>query len=192
MSVEQRPLVGGHVLLDLVNTVAWRLDPARIVDDVSTADALVAWMRRTRLLHGELADVDAKSAAKALERGRRLREDLYRVLIAAIERQPPPSDAVEALRRSMLGALSRARITTMVPLRWEFVPADVTDLPVLIALEAWRFLQFTDLTRLRHCADEGCGWLFLDTSRNGSRRWCSSADCGNRARARRHYHRTRS
>jgi predicted RNA-binding Zn ribbon-like protein len=46
--------------------------------------------------------------------------------------------------------------------------------------------------RLRRCDDDGCGWLFLDTTRNHSRRWCSSGDCGNRDRARRHYARNRT
>jgi predicted RNA-binding Zn ribbon-like protein len=44
--------------------------------------------------------------------------------------------------------------------------------------------------RVRQCADEqGCGWLFLDQSRLNNRRWCSMGDCGNRAKARRHYRR---
>jgi predicted RNA-binding Zn ribbon-like protein len=47
-------------------------------------------------------------------------------------------------------------------------------------------------TRLGQCADDrGCGWLFLDTSKNRSRRWCDMEDCGNRAKARRHYLRER-
>ncbi|GAB2966266.1 CGNR zinc finger domain-containing protein [Amycolatopsis acidiphila] len=183
----ERPLVGGHVAVDLVNTVAWRLDPARLVDDVTDPDALVAWLRRTGLAHGKLAATE-----RTVEEVRRLREDLYAVLFASIEQRDPPPEAAESLRAAMLAALSRARVATIVPLRWEFEPARPADLPVLLTLEVWRFLQFTDLTRLRQCADEGCGWLFLDASRNGSRRWCSSADCGNRARARRHYRRARA
>jgi predicted RNA-binding Zn ribbon-like protein len=43
------------------------------------------------------------------------------------------------------------------------------------------------VTRVRECEGEGCGWLFLDLSKNRSRKWCDMADCGNRAKARRHY-----
>jgi predicted RNA-binding Zn ribbon-like protein len=53
-------------------------------------------------------------------------------------------------------------------------------------------LQTMPADRLRRCDDQGCGWLFLDTTRNHSRRWCSSRDCGNRDRARRHYTRSRT
>lgn len=48
------------------------------------------------------------------------------------------------------------------------------------------------LPTLRLCASERCAWLFLDTSRNGSRRWCSMRTCGNRAKARRHHARVRA
>ena len=47
------------------------------------------------------------------------------------------------------------------------------------------------LDRVRRCANPECGWLFLDDSRAGKRRWCSMTSCGNRAKARRHYHRSR-
>ena len=51
------------------------------------------------------------------------------------------------------------------------------------------FLVSSDLKRLKQCADDFCGWLFMDKSRNYSRRWCSMKDCGNRAKAHRHYQR---
>jgi len=47
------------------------------------------------------------------------------------------------------------------------------------------------LARVRECGGTACNWLFLDESRNRSRRWCSMESCGNRAKARRHYHRSR-
>ncbi|WP_246485921.1 CGNR zinc finger domain-containing protein [Kribbella qitaiheensis] len=66
------------------------------------------------------------------------------------------------------------------------------DLATALVLSAARLLEREDLTRLRECQDDDCGWLFLDQSKNKSRRWCSSGDCGNRARAKRHYERTHS
>lgn len=61
-----------------------------------------------------------------------------------------------------------------------------------IVYSAAKLLASSGLDRVRQCAGDDCGWLFLDTSRNHSRRWCDMADCGNRAKARRHYRRTRS
>jgi predicted RNA-binding Zn ribbon-like protein len=48
-----------------------------------------------------------------------------------------------------------------------------------------------DVGRLRHCLNDQCGWLFMDDSKNGSRRWCSMRSCGNRAKAQRHYLRSK-
>ncbi len=164
-------LVGGHVVLDLLNTVSWRLDPSRWVDRIAEPSAREVWLRAVGLGPAESGELEV------------LRETVYRVL------QPlalgEESDGVGELRDLLVAAVSRARIVQLNPLRWEGDDA-VTEL----ALAAWRLLEDEDLRRLRQCQDDDCGWLFLDRSKNGSRRWCSSADCGNRARAKRHYRRT--
>nr|WP_246305023.1 CGNR zinc finger domain-containing protein [Nocardioides thalensis] len=61
------------------------------------------------------------------------------------------------------------------------------SLPDQLALAAWQLLEREDAHRLRQCRANDCGWLFLDRTKNASRVWCSSADCGNRTRAQRHY-----
>ncbi|GHE85366.1 hypothetical protein GCM10017786_16700 [Amycolatopsis deserti] len=172
--------VGGHVALDLVNTVAWRLDPARREERLPDDEALRWWAEAAGfpvVANGGVAEVRA------------LRETAHRVL-EPLATGAEAADA-EPLRRLIVDALARAEVASVVPLEWRIPVHGTRDLPAALALETWRLLQFEDLTRLRQCADGGCGWLFLDRSRNGSRRWCSSADCGNRERARRHYHRTR-
>ena len=58
-----------------------------------------------------------------------------------------------------------------------------------VARSAGDLLTSDELKRVGECQGDGCGWLFLDMSRNRSRRWCDMGDCGNRAKARRHYHR---
>jgi predicted RNA-binding Zn ribbon-like protein len=76
---------------------------------------------------------------------------------------------------------------------WEWYEVDgALDLPVwIVARSAADLLMSADLTRVRKCASEKCDWLFLDASRNRSRRWCDMAVCGNRAKARRNYARRR-
>lgn len=184
--------VGGHPAVELVNTVAWRLDDASRTDRLTDAEALVHWAADAglagdaRALRAECA---AEPAERVLRRARAFRELLYRVLYALATDRSPGDGDVRDLRRAMVTALGRARLTDLTPLTWSLPPRTLTDLPATLALSAWELLQFEDLARLRQCADDACGWLFLDRSRNGARRWCSSADCGNRARARRHYHR---
>jgi predicted RNA-binding Zn ribbon-like protein len=120
---------------------------------------------------------------------RELREDLYRVLAPVARDDTPAADDADVVGRAMTDALSHAEITTVVPWAWAISRPTLSQLPAAIAVAAWRLFQFEDLTRLRECADDACGWLFLDRSKNASRRWCSARDCGNRDRARRHYHR---
>jgi predicted RNA-binding Zn ribbon-like protein len=61
-----------------------------------------------------------------------------------------------------------------------------------VAQSAAELLTSPMLGRVKVCAGEGCGWVFLDESRNGSRRWCDSRDCGNRERVRRYLARKRT
>ncbi|ALO06597.1 hypothetical protein AQF52_1001 [Streptomyces venezuelae] len=68
----------------------------------------------------------------------------------------------------------------------------LADLGHTLALQAETLLSGPGLERIRRCGGPGCGWFFLDRSRSGTRRWCSSGDCGNRDRDRRHYARTRN
>jgi len=180
--------VGGHPALDVVNTVGWRLDPARTVERLPDGAALAQWARFVGLVDGAAADRLAGGDGDRLAaRLRRLRERLYRVVRPlALGDRPDPAD-VEALRREVAGAQQRARVEAVMPLRLS--PADLAD---GLALQAWQLLEREDPARLRQCRAGDCGWLFLDRTRNGSRVWCSSADCGNRDRARRHYARRTS
>jgi predicted RNA-binding Zn ribbon-like protein len=176
MESYQPELIGGHLLLDLVNTVSWRLDETRRIDRLSGLPALAVWSSAVGLVGrpGTLQQVKA------------VREAAYRVLRPIARGQEPSRADLTVLQRFVVDSLSQARpVGTARLLDWE-----PSELPDVLALAAARLLEREDLSRLRECQDNDCGWLFLDRSKNGSRRWCSSGDCGNRARARRHYQRT--
>lgn len=200
MEQATRPeLIGGHVLLDLVNTVAWRLDEVMATDRLSSAADLVQWAMHAglldpetgRRLHAE-AEADDREADRCLGRVRSFRELTYQLLRPlAFGEQSEPSD-LERLHADLLNATAHAKITSIAPLHLSLRPEHLADLPDTLTLTAWQLLLHEDLHSLRECADTACGWLFLDRSKNRSRRWCSSADCGNRARARRHYNRRRT
>jgi predicted RNA-binding Zn ribbon-like protein len=165
---------GGHLALDLVNTVSWRLDPSRTVDRIPDGAALERWARFV----GLSAEADDEVVAKV----RRLREQIYAVVQPMATGAEPSAKDVEALRRTLLAALGRVEVAAVMPL--ELAAA---DLPDELAVAVWQLLEHEDAGRLRQCKASDCGWVFLDRTKNGSRVWCSSADCGNRSRARRHY-----
>ena len=90
---------------------------------------------------------------------------------------PVPAD-VAALHRRLLGVLRRASVTSLMPLDWSTGLGSVHDVADEVGLHVWRLLAREDAARLRQCHDR---------TKNASRVWCNSGDCGNRARARRHY-----
>ncbi|MFD5913106.1 CGNR zinc finger domain-containing protein [Streptomyces massasporeus] len=191
-------LVGGHPVLDFANTVAWRLDPARTADRVQGAEAWARWAvaaglltadRVEAMLRAETAhSAPTEDATAALMD---LRAVLLPILDALVDDAAPPAEEWQALRRTLVLAREGAALPPAFPLRWQPGTDRLEDLVHALALLTEDLLAGDGLGRIRRCAGPGCGWFFLDRSRSGTRRWCSSDDCGNRERARRHYSRTR-
>lgn len=203
MSQEAFHLIGGHVALDLVNTVDWRADPGRRAELLRGVPDLLAWARRARLATAADARAltaaaarDPRRAARALRRARRLREVLARLYAAAIATARPPGRDVRLLNAFVGSALRYRRLECRgAACAWSWAAGERDAFDALlwpVVLAGAELLASPDRERIRECAGHGCGWLFLDTSRNGRRRWCSMQSCGNRAKARRFYARTRT
>jgi predicted RNA-binding Zn ribbon-like protein len=195
-------LIGGDVALDFVNTVDWRGDPTRRRDLLVTFEDLLAWAKASKLLGtAELRTMSAAArhdearATRFLGRARRLREVLARVLAAAGRNAPPAARDVRLLNAFLVAALRHRRLEvrgTTFFWSWTHEERDTFDSLIWpIVLGAAELLASDSRTQIHVCADEGCGWLFLDTSRNRRRRWCTMESCGNRAKARRFYQRAR-
>ena len=179
-------LVGGHPALDLANTVSWRLDPTRRVDRFTGLDRLTDWMQCAT---GH--DVPRPTPATAQEEVTLgevcdLRDAFTRLLDRHLAGAPPGGPDLTAVEQAWRAAVVRGELTRSLPTRWHLAAQTPSDLVHLLSLLIGRFLSEADLTRLRRCAAEGCGWFFLDTTRNHSRRWCDTRDCGNRIRVRRY------
>ncbi|MFI0975975.1 CGNR zinc finger domain-containing protein [Streptomyces sp. NPDC021093] len=192
-------LVAGHPVLDFANTVAWRTDPTRRAERVTGAEAWARWAVAAGLLtpeqstelHGTLAAAGPGETERQLTALRGLRALLWPVLDRLTDGGPPPPEQWDGLRGAILLARRNAELPPEFPLRWQPGTGQLTDLGDALALQAEALLGGPSLTRIRRCEGPGCGWFFLDRSRGGTRRWCSSGDCGNRDRARRHYARTK-
>jgi predicted RNA-binding Zn ribbon-like protein len=158
-------------------------------------------------------------AAAALDRALALREAIYRLFLALADGDPAPSEDLAALNRALAEALAQARVADASPAEADRASAHRVhvqasdgvgrspgrftwtwaDEPLHLEMPLWpvarsaaELLTSSDLSAPRVCASASCAWLFLDTSRNGSRRWCSMRTCGNRAKARRHHARVRA
>lgn len=182
--------VGGALALDFVNTVGWRTSDAPEERLTSWSD-FREWAETAGL---ELGRREREPGAEKLQALCALRESLYRLFLAfASERRPAPRD-LAALNRALRAAPERRRLTASGSrIVWEERGGGSEADQVLWAVtrSAAKVLTEESPERIKRCEGEGCGWLFLDTSRARARRWCSMSDCGNRAKAKRHYARRR-
>ncbi|QES23731.1 hypothetical protein DEJ46_35230 [Streptomyces venezuelae] len=193
-------LMGGHPVLDFANTVAWRTDPARHAERVQSATAWARWAVAAGLLTSQqsaalqeaLGEAETEETQRQLAALRHLRALLWPVLDSLTEGGPPPPEEWSELRQVILRARENAELPPAFPLRWQPGTERLADLGHSLALQAEALLSGPGLERIRRCGGPGCGWFFLDRSRSGTRRWCSSGDCGNRDRARRHYARSKN
>jgi predicted RNA-binding Zn ribbon-like protein len=182
-------LIGGHIAVDLVNTVAWRPNPHRVQERLLDAEHLADWLAVIASHYGlpaDLAPADLIGTPRnrPLTRVRRLREATAAALDAAVRHRAVPTDALHIVDAAWRHALARADLAPHLPLRHTISVGNADQALEFLALEVGRFCSGDELRSLRRCDDSECGWYFLDTSRNHSRRWCDSGDCGNRARVR--------
>jgi predicted RNA-binding Zn ribbon-like protein len=193
--IERLTFVGGALCLDFVNTTGNRAGPAPRERLHTLADA-ATFGRRAGLLDArearELARAAPGEAAAALAELLALREALYRILRAALEGRAPPRDDLAALNREYRAASARRALawSPKAP-SWRLAAEgggqrSIADAVVLSAVE---LLCSADLERLAKCGE--CDWLFLDTSKNHSRRWCKKT-CGDRVKARAYYRRKKA
>jgi predicted RNA-binding Zn ribbon-like protein len=177
--------VGGALCLDFVNTVSGRKRGRVTKDKIHTCADLTAWATQAGLVSSRNRRRLTSLSDDAIERARAFREALYRVLLAiAEERRPRPQDV-----RTVEGEISPFRAAERLMYsgsRFRWVTEDSGDIFQAVAASAAELLTSNDLSRLRRCGGPDCGWLFLDTTRNRSRRWCDMKDCGNLAKVRRY------
>jgi predicted RNA-binding Zn ribbon-like protein len=199
-------LRGGLPCLDFVNTVGWRLTD-RPSEYLRSYEDLLAWGRQPGLLAPEetealsrQARLDPEGAQETLSRALALREAIHRAISTAIAGEPQDESDLSALNRELSIALSRLRVMPaggVYGWGWDWSGDDGGGPPLEsplwpLARSAAELLTSPTLSRVKVCAGEGCGWVFLDESRNGSRRWCDSRDCGNRERVRKYLARKRA
>jgi predicted RNA-binding Zn ribbon-like protein len=181
--------VGNHLALDFVNTLAAGPDgPLELLR--SDAD-LWRWARASPL--AERLRPAQRSSARLDPEVQRLRAALHALVTARIDGGPPPRAALERLNESLALPRPPARLAFSGG-RFQLPSESLAtneELRRALAESAAQLLTATLAERLRRCAGEGCVLLFLDVSKSGRRRWCSMAGCGNRAKARAHYHRQR-
>jgi len=192
-------LSGGVLCLDYANTVNRRRSPNRPEDLLPGYSDLMRFARQSGLVSPQQARglvatglQDCRKAASVMRAADILRETIYRIFSDVASGRPPQNQDVrkikgfddEAMKHRSLVALGRGFQWT-----WRYTKDNTSLGSVLwpIVQSATGLMTSERLQLVRQCQAGDCAWLFLDESRNHSRRWCDMKTCGNRQKARRHY-----
>lgn len=187
--------------LEFANTLRWPGSEHPQETLHSYADS-VTWARGVALVSDRearkllrvAADRPAE-ASRALKSALALREAIYRIFMALVHGKAPAEADLAELNNTLTKMTSGGRVVKTAQgfaWAWDVDEEALDSLSGPIALSTAELLISEERGRVGQCADDrGCGWLFLDTSKNHSRRWCDINDCGNRAKQRRHYQRRR-
>jgi predicted RNA-binding Zn ribbon-like protein len=197
----EHAFVGGELCLDFANTADWHASDAP-QERLKNYKDLVDWGAKMGILDDASAKrllrraaIHPSRARAALTRAIALRESMYRIFVGIVSGREPDRADLEAFNIALSKALRHlrvARVADRFAWDWEDDDGALDSLLWPVLRSAADVLTSDKRMRVGQCADDrGCGWLFLDWSKNRSRRWCEMADCGNRAKAQRHYERVR-
>jgi|SRR5690348_11664753 predicted RNA-binding Zn ribbon-like protein len=181
-------MVRPDLCLEFANTRYWRgqttpTETLRGPDDLGAWAAANAGTRVERTL-----------SAEEFERALAIRETIYRLFDAQAHAKPPATRDLGLLNEALAASPTRTSLKrARNGYEWDVDVRSGTALGLLapVLWSAGDLLAGARLDRVRRCANPECGWLFFDDSRAGKRRWCSMSACGNRAKARRHYHKSK-
>ena len=194
-------LTGGLLCLDFANTVDDRTEvhPQELLHSYYD---LVSWSEQAHVLTKheaqrllEKAARRPSEASKVLQQAVAIRETIFRIFKAVAEDASPEDEDLVSLSAAVADAQNHAQIVLKANgFIWDWAgnAGDLDRMLWPVVRSAADFLTSDELDTVRVCASDSCDWLFLDTSKNHSRRWCNMKSCGNREKARRFYSRKKS
>jgi predicted RNA-binding Zn ribbon-like protein len=183
--------IASNLALDFANTVHnhGSLDP---LDDLQTYEDLLEWSRQAGLLRQQKwQELQRKRPAQTkleFKRTIKLREAIYAIFFNRARGRRVSHEALQRVNWHLRQVMTQTSLRSEgkhFALAWNSRGSPLQRVRGEITRSAVSLLTSNRLNRVRQCAGESCTWLFLDTSRNGLRRWCDMQACGNRAKVRR-------
>jgi predicted RNA-binding Zn ribbon-like protein len=196
---EKFQLVASHVALDYANTLDYRYDPDRLVDLLPSYERFLAFCRQSGVVPASqtrtlLANTSESDARRALKQVIEFREAFYHLILSAVSGRSPEESHLETFNEFLADVRVPDRVAWhkrgFVRGYRDVAPTSGGPLRLIVDAAA-ALLTSSDLHHIHECGEKSCRWLFLDRSRNHSRRWCDMGICGNRSKAQRFYARTR-
>jgi len=194
-----RDFIGGDAALDFVNTVTGRDQSPR--DWLDSYPRLLEWAALVRLLPENIlralarkAKSEPASAAAALARAKVFREALFALITGIVSGGVPPKAMLALLRERWIAGINAHELRFDDGRVVAELCNDAGNFDLIASMIAYRMVEHVlplPKDRLRICQGPNCSWLFIDSSKAGRRRWCDMAVCGNAAKSRRFYARSR-
>jgi len=193
-------LVGGAPCLDFANTSSGRGTPL-LQEHLRSYDLLLVWSEHAGVIAprecrhlARLAAERPRAAANVLRRALVLREAIHAIGAALAHDATPSAAALAVVNRELVAAMAEARLRPADGgFTWAFAGApnslDSVLRPLVRSAAVLLLAPLHD--RVKQCPGHGCGWLFLDLSKNRTRRWCEMKVCGTRNKIRRYRERRR-
>jgi predicted RNA-binding Zn ribbon-like protein len=187
-------LVAAHPALDFINTVDWRFREIGGPEELlKTYSDLIHFTAQSNLLSSRqtlhlLRTVTPRKAAKVLEQSKELREAMAEAIYSALDGLAPGATQLKTMQHYFQAAHLHQNLQWKDPHpEWNLTKAEnAAELPLwLLALSASDLITSEAMSMVRGCCNPECKWLFLDTSKNHTKRWCDMKLCGNRMKARR-------
>jgi predicted RNA-binding Zn ribbon-like protein len=188
--------IGGALCFDFTNTASWEAD-RQTTEHLNDFPDLVRWCTEAAhvpqdsaaALVGEPEESTAAAAA-ILAKAKDLRATLYRIFIALSRREFPADGDLQLLNEALAQTPLRLEVRREKDQFLSERKTGGTNFAKLLGPVIWsaaELLTSGKIDQVKCCASETCGWLFLDNTKNHSRRWCDMADCGSHAKAKRYY-----
>jgi predicted RNA-binding Zn ribbon-like protein len=180
--------------IEFANTLAWR--GSAPADSLHSIGDVIIWLSANKAAQPlamtglqEWFAAHRTQSSAIFDEVIAIRENIYRLLSSVASTTDTKSEDFRQLNKALNGVAPRTRLDKIGDVFGWRIEAEPTAAGILapVLWSAADILVGPDSVRVRACANEKCRWLFLDDSKNGSRRWCSMQACGNRAKAHRHY-----
>lgn len=195
-AIDELRLDGGVLCLDFVNTVPDRKDGSGR-DLLRSCHDLLYWAKRARVIDAASYAAFEKSVRERERQAReffseaiQLRSLIYQLFYPISQGQKVKSADLDAFNKAMAKLSTHLVVTPSAKgfaQRWQFEPHQLQAITAPILKSAQDVLLSDKLHRVKECPS--CGWLFLDGTKNGKRRWCSMEDCGSQVKALEYYYR---
>jgi predicted RNA-binding Zn ribbon-like protein len=186
-------LIAGHIALDFANTLDYRFDSARTIELIPSYERLVDFARQSRLITEPMSRRfkglgNQRVSESVLKRAIQFRETVDPLFRSVIAKEPPKRNCLEKFNQFVRECRAHERFywkSGEMVRGYGDVEHGPEDLLWLLIEPAASLLTSADFDHVRECHETSCRWLFLDHSKNHSRRWCSMKLCGNRSKIRR-------